>query len=112
MQAHGFWLTQRRQFLLEIAADSMSRYRNNDAQSAETSLLIGFAWQARVSRPKERAASNLPNAYNIKHRTSHVRCTLHLNKRKAQLIGLSRIGDLRLRDPRPRSPTDKGRTPR
>jgi len=58
MQAHGFWRTSADRFLLEIAPTPMSR-RRTDAQSAETSLLIGLLGKLGLS-PKERGALNLP----------------------------------------------------
>ncbi len=58
MQTHGFWLTSADRFFLEIAAVLMSRYRTN-AQSAETSLLIGLLGKVGFS-PAERRKLNLP----------------------------------------------------
>jgi hypothetical protein len=59
MGSHGFWLTSADQFLVEIAATLMARYRTDTLKSADTSLLIGVLNKIGFS-PAERRKLNLP----------------------------------------------------
>jgi phage terminase small subunit len=59
MAKEGFWLTSADQFLTEIAATYMARYRVDELKSGDISLLIGLLSKVGFS-PKDRARLNLP----------------------------------------------------
>jgi hypothetical protein len=59
IRARGFWLTSADQFLVEIAASFMARYRTDDLKSGDVSLLIGLLGKIGFS-PNERGRLNLP----------------------------------------------------
>jgi hypothetical protein len=59
MQHRGFWLTTADRFLVEIAATLMARYRIDELNSGDVSLLIGLLAKIGFA-PKDRCALNLP----------------------------------------------------
>jgi hypothetical protein len=59
MRSRGFWLTSADRFLVEIAATLMARYRIEELNSGDVSLLIGLLGKIGFS-PKERGRMNLP----------------------------------------------------
>jgi hypothetical protein len=59
MRSSAFWLTSADQFLLEIAAVMMARYRVDELRSADISMLIGLLNKIGFS-PTERRKLNLP----------------------------------------------------
>jgi hypothetical protein len=59
MKSRGYWLTSADQFLVEIAATLMARYRIDELRSGDVSLLIGLLGKIGFS-PSERGKMNLP----------------------------------------------------
>jgi hypothetical protein len=60
MQSRGYWLTSADQFLVEIAATLMARYRIDELKSGDVSQLIGLLGKIGFS-PGERSKINLPD---------------------------------------------------
>jgi hypothetical protein len=59
MQSRGYWLTSADQFLVEIAATLMARYRIGELKSGDVSQLIGLLGKIGFS-PGERSKLDLP----------------------------------------------------
>ena len=59
IQSRGYWLRSADQFLVQIAAAMMARYRINELKSGDVSLLIGLLGKIGFS-PNERGKMNLP----------------------------------------------------
>lgn len=58
MQSRGYWLTSADQFLVEVAAGMMARYRIEELKAGDVSLLIGLLGKIGFS-PNERGKMNL-----------------------------------------------------
>jgi hypothetical protein len=59
MNSRGYWLTSADQFLVEIAAALMARYRLDELESGDVSQLIGLLGKIGFS-PNERGRMSLP----------------------------------------------------
>jgi hypothetical protein len=59
MKSWGYWLTSADQFLVAIAATYMARYRIDELDSGDVSMLISLLGKIGFS-PRERSALNLP----------------------------------------------------
>jgi hypothetical protein len=59
MQSRGYWLTSADQFLIEIAASLLARYRIEELSAGDVSQLIGLLGKIGFS-PNERGRMNLP----------------------------------------------------